>query len=334
MKRIAVKELSRKQQIILLIVIVCITLITSWWQQNHPPQQIQQPLQVYDEMQVHFIDVGQGDATLFVQNEHVMLFDTGPRNSAEELIEYIQNLGIEYIDVLVLTHPHDDHLGGASFVLDNFEVGIVYCPDISHIKKIKKYKWYQNLINSIKQVNSQRNQGLPEEEWTDIQQEPRYDNGEFARFNIGDATVEFLAPFEDRYSDENDYSICAKIAFGEIDMILTGDATDAVEKVLIQEGYDLDCEIFHASHHGSKTGNSKEFLDAMTPENIVISCGMGNIHDHPSESVVELYKNMKIPVYRTDESGTIVMTTNGQQYVFDKTSGTYTSGKAYNEKGE
>ena len=298
---------------------------------NGGTQEAEVPVNVEGEMIVHFIDVGQADATLFVQDGHVMLFDAATKNRGDELVEYIQNLGIEYIDVLVLSHPHDDHMGGSAEVLNNIEVGKVYGPDIFDISSLDTKGWYNDMINAVDEIDTERNQGKEEE--TSIWHFPKNDQGEFAKFNIGDAVVEFYAPLEDEYSDFNDYSICAKVTFGTVDVFLTGDATNSVEEALIEEGYDLDVEIFQASHHGSDTGNSRGFLEAMSPECIVISCGMKNKHNHPVKSVVELYQEMGIPVYRTDESGDVVMKTDGTEYSFNKEQGTYTSGAEYKKKG-
>lgn len=262
-----------------------------------------------------------------------MLFDAATKKRGDELVEYIKNLGIEYIDVLVLSHPHDDHMGGSAEVLRNIGVGKVYGPDIFDINSLDTKGWYNDMINAVDEIDAERNQGKTQEEETSIWHFPRNDRGEFAKFNIGDAVVEFYAPLENEYSDLNDYSICAKVTFGTVDVFLTADATKSVEEALIEEGYDLDVEIFQASHHGSDTGNSREFLEAMSPECIVISCGMKNKHNHPVKSVVELYQEMDIPVYRTDESGDIVMTTDGTDYSFNKKQGTYTSGTEYKEEG-
>lgn len=303
---------------------------------NKPSQssESQVVVNVEGEMTVHFIDVGQADATLFIQDGHTMLFDAGLKNHGDEIVEYIKSLGIDCIDVLVLTHPHNDHMGGTAEVLNNIEVGVVYGPDIFDISSLDELGWFNDMIEAIERIDEERNMGVEEDKQTSIWHFPRNEEGEFAKFNIGDAIVEFYAPLEDEYSDLNDYSICAKVTYGTVDIFLTGDATSKVEKALIEEGYDLDIEIFQASHHGSDTGNSREFLEAMSPECIVISCGMKNKHNHPVKSVIELYKEMKIPVYRTDESGNIVMTTDGTDYSFDKEPGTYTSGAEYKEEGK
>lgn len=294
----------------------------------------QETVNVEGEMTVHFIDVGQADATLIIQDGQAMLFDAATKSRGDELVEYIKNLGIDYIDVLVLSHPHDDHMGGSAEVLNNIEVGKVYGPDIFDIDSLDGLGWYSDMLDAIEKIDSKKNEGVSEEEETSIWHFPRNDKGEFAKFKIGDAIVEFYAPLEDEYSDKNDYSICAKVSFGTVDLMFTGDATSSVEKALIAKGYDLDIEIFQAGHHGSDTSNSEEFLEAMSPESIVISCGMKNKYNHPVESVIEMYEEMNITVYRTDEAGTIVMTTDGTNYSFDKEPGTYTSGSEYRQEGE
>lgn len=290
--------------------------------QNHQGNQT-----ITNEMEVHFIDVGQADSTLFVHNGKTMLYDVATKSRGDDVANYIKELGYNYIDVLVLTHPHDDHMGGTASFLANMEVGTIYGPDIFDIGLDSG--WYEDMIDAIDKIDEERNKGVAEENQTSIWQLPQKSNGEFVEFKIGDAKVQFLAPLEDEYSDMNDYSICAKVTYGTVDIMMTGDATSSVEKALIQEGYDLDVEIFQAGHHGSDTSNSSLFLEAMTPEAIIISCGMKNKHNHPVESVIELYEDMKIPVYRTDEVGDIVMVTDGTNYSFNKPKGTYISGAEY-----
>lgn len=289
------------------------------------------PVIIDGTMEVHFIDVGQADATLIIQGEQSMLFDTATKGRGDELVEYIQNLGINYIDVVVLSHPHDDHMGGTAKLLNSdIKVGKIYGPDIFELMDTKDSPgWYEDMIDAVDRLDAEANQGIPENQQTSIWHFPRNSNGEFAKFKIGEAIVEFYAPLEDEYSDKNDYSICAKVSFGTVDIMFTGDATTEVEAALLEKGYNLDVEVFQAGHHGSDTSNSKEFLDAMSPDVIVISCGIKNKYNHPVKSVIELLKEMDIPVYRTDESGNIVMTTDGKEYSFNVDPGTYTSGEEY-----
>lgn len=289
------------------------------------------PVAVEGTMEVHFIDVGQADATLILQGEQVMLFDTATKGRGDELVEYITNLGIDYIDVVILSHPHDDHMGGTAKLLNsNIKVGKIYGPDIFELMDTQDAPgWYNDMIDAVDRLDAEANKGVPEDKQTSLWHFPRNSKGEFAKFNIGEAIVEFYAPLEDEYSDKNDYSICAKVSFGTIDIMFTGDATSSVEKALIEEGYNLDVEVFQAGHHGSDTSNSKEFMEAMSPETVVISCGMKNKYDHPIKSVMDLFEKMNLTVYRTDESGNIVMTTDGTTYSFNVDPGTYTSGEEY-----
>ena len=282
---------------------------------------------VNGQMEVHFINVGQADSTLIIQNGKTMLFDVATKSRGDDIANYIKGLGIDYIDVLVLSHPHDDHMGGTAEFLKNMDVGIIYSPNFFNEKLTSG--WYMDMLQQIELIDSERNKGVPKNEQTSILHFPRNEQGEFVKFNVGDAVVQFLAPLEDEYSDLNDYSICSIITYGSVDIMHTGDATSSVEQALIDQNYDLDVEIFQAGHHGSDTSNSKAFLEAMSPEAIVISCGMKNKHNHPVKSVIDCFKKMKIPVYRTDEAGDIVMVTDGTTYSFNKPKGTYTSGAEY-----
>lgn len=284
------------------------------------------------EMQVHFIDVGNADATLFIQNGHTMLFDVATAGRGDDVAAYLKNLGIEYVDVLVVSHPHDDHMGGMGKFLSEIDVGIIYGPDIFDISELDGKNWFDDMMDAVEAIDAKRNEGVAEEEQTSVWHFPRNEDGEFVSFMIGDTSVEFFAPTEDEYSDFNDYSICAKISYGKIDIIMTADATEAVEKEVLERGYDVSAEIFQASHHGSYTGNSKEFLEAIDPEAIVISCGMGNKYRHPSEEAINRFEEMEIPVYRTDESGDVILVTDGTTYTFNVEPGTYLSGDDYKAK--
>ena len=288
-----------------------------------------QPIIVEGEMQVHFIDVGNADATLFIQDGHMMLYDVATAGRGDDVAAYVKALGYDYIDVLVVTHPHDDHMGGMAKFLSEIDVGIIYGPDIFGIEELDDKDWFDKMMTAIDTIDAELNQGIDEEKQTSIWHFPRDSEGDFVEFMLGDALVEFFAPTKDEYSDFNDYSICAKITFGEIEIIMTGDATEAVEMEILERGIDVNAEILHASHHGSYTGNSKAFLEAISPEAVVISCGMGNRYRHPSEEAINRFEEMEIPVYRNDESGDIIITTDGISYTFNVEPGSYLSGDDY-----
>lgn len=131
---------------------------------------------------------------------------------------------------------------------------------------------------------------------------------------IGDAELIFLAPNSEKYVDKNNYSIATKITFGNTKILLTGDAEALAEKEMINSGYDISADIFKAGHHGSDTSNTKEFLNKIRPKYVLISCKLGNTYGHPNKSTMKLFEEMGIKVYRTDESGSIIMTTNRKRY--------------------
>lgn len=309
---------KRKGMVFILCCLVCICVMgcSDSAVAEHP---------VDGEMEVHFIDVGNADATLFIQGDYTMLYDAATKSRGDDIVLYLQELGIEYLDVLVLTHPHDDHMGGASVVLDSIEIGTVYAPDILDIQELDSRKWFNALLDSIDAIDAERNNG------GSIWHFPQDENENMVSFYLGDAKVEFLAPLEGKYSDFNDYSICARISYGDIDVMMTGDATDKVEKQILDTGKNVEAEVFQASHHGSDTGNSEAFIEEMQTECVVISCGVGNQYQHPKEKVMNYLEEEGLPVYRTDEQGTIIMVTNGTDYGFNVEPGTYISGDDYAE---
>ena len=283
-------------------------------------------------MQVHFIDVGNADSTLIVQGDEAILIDAGTKSRGDDVVEYIKSLGIKKLKAFILTHPHDDHMGGSSYVLDNVEIDVVYGPDIFDIKELYTKGWYKSMVASVENIDAKRNEGKTEDEWTSIWNFPRTPgDNDFVTLKVGQAVVQFIAPNSDEYSDMNDYSVVSRVTFGTVDVLIMGDATKLSEKEILNAGWTVDAEVYRIGHHGSVTSTGKEFIDAVNPEYVVISCGLGNRHKHPDEEVVSMLEEMQLPLYRTDESGTIVMTTDGENIEFDKSPGTYENGE---EKGE
>lgn len=283
-------------------------------------------------IQVHFIDVGNADATLVVQDGEAILIDAGTKGRGDDVVEYINALGITKLKAFILTHPHDDHMGGAFYVLDNIDIEIVYGPDIFEIEDIQTKEWYEKMMDSIEKIDAARNEGKPEEEWTSIWHFPRTPgDNDFVSFKVGQATVQFVAPNSDEYSDKNDYSIVSKITFGETDVLVMGDATKLSEKEIMDAGWNVEAEVLRAGHHGSDTSTGRDFIDVVDPKYVIISCGLNNRYDHPTEEFVSLMEELKLPLYRTDENGTIIMTSDGEKIEFDKSPGSYENGE---EKGE
>ena len=219
----------------------------------------------------------------------------------------MQNLGITSIDILIGTHPHDDHMGGMASVIRNFEIGVIYTPYTTN-KNITT-SWYMEFLDAVDEKNV---------EW-------KYPTvGENIKF--GEADIQILAPNSSEYEDLNNYSIVTLISYGQVSILGMGDAENLSEDEILDTGVDIQAQILKVGHHGSSSSTSEKFLEAVKPNYAIISAKIGNTYNHPAKKVMKLLEKKNISVYRTDESGTIVMTTNGKDIEFDKEPGDYLSG--------
>ena len=260
---------------------------------------------VRGELVVHMIDVGQADCFLLIQDDETILVDCGTRSTGKDAVEYIKALGITQLDYVLGTHPHDDHMGGMYDIITNFEVGTTIIPIVEDGEITAN--WYIKLMNELN---------------TGEYQVQHVKAGDV--FNLGEAIIEVLAA-ETKVSNTNNYSIVLKVSFGEMDIIMTGDAETEIEEIILESGKDIDAEIYKAGHHGSDTSNSKAFLDAISPDYALISCKLGNKYEHPIKSVMEEFEKRGIEVYRTDESGSVVMTLTANDVTFNCEPGDYLS---------
>lgn len=274
---------------------------------NMATKKKKEPKIVEGKLEMHTIDVGQGDSILFLQGDKVMLVDCGPRAEGETVVNYLEELGIEKIDILIGTHPHEDHMGGMAEVINEFEIGVLYTSDFQDEDVTTTY--YMNFLEAVEEKNANWEIKKSEDEFT-----------------FGEADVTVLAPEKDEYDNANNYSMALMVSFGETDIMLTGDAEKQIEEEILDLNYDIECEIFKAAHHGSDTSNTEEFLEEVNPEYVVISAGYENSYNHPMKSVMKRFKSLNATIYRTDESGSIVMTTDGTNIEFDKEEGSYMSG--------
>lgn len=262
---------------------------------------------VKGKLEMHTIDVGQGDSILLLQDDKVMLIDCGPRAQGQKVVEYLKDLGIEKIDILIGTHPHEDHMGGMAEVINSFEIGVLYTSDFNDEDITTVY--YMKFLEAVENKN--------------VKWETRKAKD---KFNFGEADVTVLAPSKEKYDNTNNYSLALMVSFGETDIMLTGDAEKLIENEILELDYDIECEILKAGHHGSDTSNTNNFLKKVNPSYVIISAGLENSYNHPVKSVMKRLKSMEITVYRTDEVGDIVMTTDGKDIQFNKEEGSYLSG--------
>lgn len=253
--------------------------------------------EVGGELEVHFIDVGQADSILIKTSDgHSMLIDAGNNADDELVYSYLKNEGVKILDVVVGTHPHEDHIGGLDTVINNFNVNKVYMPKASNTTKT-----YEDVLLAIK------NKGL------------KVTNPVVgSTFSLGDAKFTILAPNSSNYNELNNYSIVLKMEYGSTSFLFTGDAEDISEEEMINKGYDLSVDLLKVAHHGSESSTTESFLKAVSPKYAVIMVGKDNSYGHPHKKVLTRLKNHNIEVYRTDESGTIIATTDGNSVSINK----------------
>ncbi|MDP4089088.1 MAG: ComEC/Rec2 family competence protein [Bacillota bacterium] len=252
-------------------------------------------------LKVHFIDVGQADSILIQQGENFMLIDAGNNADNETVKNYLDKQGVKELQYFVGTHSDEDHIGSADYVINSFKVGKVYFP-----KQTATTKTFKDFTAAVKA----KGQGLTV---------PKV--GE--TFKLGDAQCTVLAPNSSSYKDDNDYSIVIKLTYGETSFLLTGDAEAASESEMLKNGIDLRADVLKVSHHGSKTSSSEDFLKAVKPEYAVISVGKDNKYKHPDQGTMDRLKAIGAVVYRTDENGTVVATSNGKEITFNTKPGSY-----------
>lgn len=264
------------------------------------------------ELTLTMIDVGQADSFLLVQDGKTMLVDCGTRSTGEDVVKYLNEQGITRLDYVIGTHPHDDHMGGMYDVITNFEIGKIIMPEVE-VGKVTT-NWYVKLMQEIKQ-------GAYELEYAKLG----------TVYDLGEANFKIIGPIENDESNLNNYSIVLKVTFGDMDVIMTGDAETKVERDIIDSGEALDAEILKVGHHGSDTSSSDEFLDAVSPIYALISAKVGNKYEHPIKSTMQKLEKRKIEVYRTDENGTVVATITAHDVKFSTAPGDYLSGTELEE---
>lgn len=265
------------------------------------------------ELRLTMIDCGQADSFLLEQNGETCLVDCGTRSTGKDVVQYLKNQGITKIDYLFGTHPHDDHMGGMYDVITNFEIGKVIIPKVKD--GTVTTNWYLKLMKELKQ-NSY--------------------NIEYVSlgtiYQLGQATINVIGPINEPDENKNNYSTVLKVSFGEMDIIMTGDAEKKVEQDIIESGINLDAEILKVGHHGSDTSTSEAFLDAISPDYALISTEVGNKYDHPIKVTMDNLKSRNIEVYRTDENGTVVAHITTEDVSFDCQPGDYLSGTELAER--
>lgn len=245
------------------------------------------------ELLVAFVDVGQGDCIIITDGLHSAMVDTGMYMGYVEVERVMKSLKITTLDYLVLTHPDADHIGNADEIVIGYDVDKVIMTEDSN-----NTGSYADLEVALLATQ------------TPVQFVEKGDV-----FQLGDATLTVLAPATDMlYEDTNSNSIVIEVAYGNIEYLLTGDATGKEVAHLLEANLINDCEVMKAAHHGGANDgcNSYELFDAANPEHVIISAGYQNDYGHPHEETMYYLKETNKNVYRTDLQGTICSYTDGK----------------------
>lgn len=293
----------KKLSIIVAILIIAVSLIftclenldiTDW-------DEISGKLNVVDgvkttdsDFTAYFLDADQSDCTIIVCGGQTLVIDAATANQFENIEANLKALGIENIDYMVITHPHDDHMGSAAEIINMHKVSNIIMPRLSNLNMVTTLA-YEELLNTIadRGVNA-------------IAAEPD------TEFKVGNAIVQILAPLK-QDKNLNNMSVVLRIIHGENVFLFMGDAEKKVENALMSGDCDLAADILKAGHHGSNTSSSDKFLKAVSPYAAVISCGEGNRYGHPHPDTIAALQNNNIDTLITMMTGDITVESNGKK---------------------
>jgi len=254
-------------------------------------------------LEVTFFDVGEGDSIMIsspsfqgVFNRVQILIDGGPSRDIVEKVAREMSFFDRQIELIILTHPDKDHIGGLFEILETFKVEKILMP------KIKGSNEEKEILTSFEKLILEKGIKI-------------YFAKEGQQILLPDkSTFWIFWPPEDFISEyTNDFSIICKFSFGKIDFLFTGDAPKKVEYQLLTKNFNLESEIFKIAHHGSKNSTSEYFLRKVSPEVAIISVGK-NHYGHPSKGVLDLILKYDIKLLRTDKNGDIKIFSDGQRY--------------------
>ena len=250
-------------------------------------------VQAASNVQVHFLNIGQGDATLIQTPNENILIDGGGKGKGPEIIKYLKKYNVKSLTAVVSTHPDADHIGGLAYVINNMKVSKVYAPNISHTTQA--YKDFLLAVKNKKMKITIAKQGL------EIPTVAK------------DITLKFIAPVTTYVkSDLNNWSAVLHLKHNQKSFLFMGDAETKAETDMLAKNLIPKVDVLKVGHHGSKDSTSKKLLDKAKPIYSVISVGK-NSYGHPTSEALNRLKAVKSTVYRTDKSSNIIFTSNGSK---------------------
>ncbi|ACD24617.1 MBL fold metallo-hydrolase [Clostridium botulinum] len=245
---------------------------------------------------VHYIDVGQGDAALIQVNNINMLIDSGPKESRNKILDYLQSLNIKKINYIVATHPHEDHIGNMAKIIKTYGLYKFYAPKIENTTST-----FEKMIDALKDKNLKINVIKKDTNSIDLGKNT-------------DVTV--FSPIKDSYDNINNYSPVIKIQYGDTSFLFTGDAEKEVEnEILLDSNNNIRSDVIKVGHHGSSTSSSKSFIEKVNPSIAIISVGADNKFNHPNKSTIDCLTKSNIKIYQTNKENTIILSSDGHKII-------------------
>ena len=304
-RRAAARRLIRRVEAVLAVLVTAASVVISvWGGQYGIPTWTQLYLKAgltnasptlaagvssHEPTKIHFIDVGQGDAVLIEQDGAFALIDCGTEACEAALLAYLDQLGVTELRLLVMTHPHADHIGSMDAVLRSVRVEQLWLPQLDLASVYPTGGAFERVLAAA------------EEGGVSVRQAQA---GDALALGSGTLTVVGTGVASDNY---NNISLCLRFEAGSFSFLDTGDAEKEVEQALLESGAKLSATVFKAAHHGSGTSNTLEFLSAVRPKAVVVSCGLNNEYGHPHQEALDHYALVGSSVYRTDAMGSVVV---------------------------
>ena len=245
-----------------------------------------------ETLTVHYIDVGQADSILLETEGKFMLIDGGNKEDGQLVISYLQQQGVEELEAVICTHAHEDHVGGLPSVLAVFPVKAVYAPTKTYSSKV-----FDSFLHYVDQQGLEVTIPAPGD-----------------KLALGGVDMTVVGPVKS-YAETNDTSIVVLADYSETRFLFTGDMETPAENDMLDywgDRIDWNVDVLKAGHHGSDTSSGYRFVYEADPEYAIVSVGTGNTYGHPNDSVLSRYADAGIPLFRTDELGHVIVTTDGQ----------------------
>lgn len=289
--------MKKLKQIVLILILLLLIFVGYYFLTQDKPVDSGKQFQVPDgQMAVTYLDVGQGDCTVVRMGGQTMVIDAGDNDAGQNIVNYLTKNGITTIDLMILTHPDVDHIGGADDVIKSIYVKKVLMPDMS-----KGTFAFAKLEAAFIRRNTEIVYPKVGEEYT-----------------FGEARFTILCPQRVQEEEFNNSSLGIKLVYGSRSFVMCGDAEVESEAEMVKLwGDELQCDVLKCGHHGSYTATSQKYLDAANPIWAVISCGRWNLYGHPHASVMKRLQKKGVQIMRTDQLGTLTAFCDGETIYWD-----------------